>query len=143
MQDKILPNCNNWAVWKGKEIEGETSLGMDTLFVRREFNTKDLNDLKILSFFNRVWFTRDFKDFDTIRKVISMDKEVALEVRYQDLDLLPQDIFQAAQLYVVLDKFLPAGSHIKTGESFQEYMGVLKAPTFQMSDYNQDIAIKL
>lgn len=137
-----LPDCSKWKVWKGLEIEGETSLGVETLFVRNLFSYKNPEDMELLKTFKRVWFTREYTDDVTIEAAIEFGLEVALEVNYEDYDKLSDKIKKAAKIYLVLPFNLPEGTHIKCGHSFQELMGVLKRPTFAMADYNKDTVIK-
>lgn len=138
----MLPSCSNWAVWKGVEIEGEESLGVETLFVRRNFTHNSEKDLTIATQFKRIWFTRDFKNLACIEYFLDRGYEVAVEIEYSRLYSLTDNIKAKAKLYVVLDWDLPAGTHIKSGEGFKEKIGILKSPSYSFSDYEKDEVIK-
>lgn len=137
-----LPRCAYWQVWSGVEIEGEDSLGVETLFVRGTFTSISHKDYEILKRFKRVWFTRDFFDMNTIIDAINLGLEVALEVYLEDVNDLPIVVKEKAKLYVVIPYDLPEGTHIKCGEGYKEFMGKIKAPNFKVSDYELDKVIK-
>jgi len=108
-----LPKCSKWNLWEGKEIEGNTDLGTKTLFVRAG------NFEKYKKKFSRIWFCKEYRNFDKIRNVIDTH-QVALEVTLNDISEIPSDVFQRVKIYLKVDATLKNGDEICIGTPFYD-----------------------
>lgn len=111
-----FPPCANWNVWAGKEIEGHTSIGRETLFVRRL--TKPIKNFYFLGF-KRVWFCHEFTDWDTVLHAFSKFEEVCVEVNVYGRRP-PRRILEKAIIYWKLPIDMKRFDHICVGKLFAD-----------------------
>ncbi len=121
---KDIPACAAWGVWLGPEIEGHDSLGEKTLFIRRLNPT-----LPISHYFqwrlkgvNRVWFTKEFLNWNTIREFARVYEKICLETNKHTYNGIPSDLRKRARLYYKLEPSvrLKDGDHICVGAAFRD-----------------------
>lgn len=142
------PASANWKVWKGVEIEGQLDLGVPTLFVRSHFNPlASPADMHILGEFNRVWFCKEFRNWDTIEFVALTPRRVCVEVMYHDFDDLPAVVRDRCVIYLVLPRDLKSIDHVKIGTPYEEVIlmtGGLVRPGWKVetAKYHGDEVIK-
>lgn len=114
------PDCSTWNIWQGKEIEGTTDIGVNTLFVRRG------NPGPYLWGFERVWFCKEFvreqgeDALAAIRTTLHLDKKVCIEVELEDMALIANAGLEKAQLYLKIEANLKHGDHICVGTAFKD-----------------------
>jgi hypothetical protein len=114
MSDFELPDCSTWGIWEGKEIEGTTELGVLTLFVRRG------NYQKFLDFYERVWFCKEYDNWQNILSTAKSGKSVCLEVTMETLPKVPKDVLESVQIYLKIEAKLKENDHICIGTAFKD-----------------------
>lgn len=136
------PPCSQWSVWIGNEIEGHSDLGEKTLFIRRDFGGSDFD---LLDQVDRVWFCKEYKDYNVIKAVRALGKKVCVEVVPGGIEnALPDDIHENATLYLKMNvKGLKNGDHICVGKPFEEESFMIGSGTKVTKDqYLADRKIK-
>lgn len=109
------PKCKSWKIWTGPEVEGTADRGVFTLFIREipDLNFFDPIDLKMGRLsrilknvaFNRVWFCKEFRDWDVIRKIADLAVTVVLEA--VPGEIIPQDLRLKIRVYWKIPEILP------------------------------------
>lgn len=101
------PPCSEWSIWVGKEIEGNTELGVTTLFIRAIPSvsadpTKDFSFMTKLgeSEITRVWFCKEFTNWALLEAIARHFKSVCIEVTPERLICIPQRFRERYQIYV-------------------------------------------
>jgi len=110
----IKPECHDWGIWEGNEIEGTTDMGVITLFVRRGDPSKYWDE------YQRLWFCKEYQDYDMLLKAKNLGKIVALEVTPETLLVLPREVRLSVQLYLKIDAGLKIGDHVCVGTAFKD-----------------------
>lgn len=145
-----LPDCSKWHVWKGPEIEGHSSKGVQTLFIRslekfpRIAPTDDLSFLRTNSKCSRVWFCKEFKNWAMIKAIGKHFDEVCIEVEPKCLLAIPLKLRETCRIYlkVILPAPLKAGDHVCVGLPFaDEAFEIGTGATVKPEDYQKDIKI--
>lgn len=135
----MKPSCANWNVWLGQEIEGHVHIGVMTLFVRKwpdkPFSLREVRKLmnasdesRSLCMPDRIWFCKEFRQWDTIRRATTLFDPVCVEFTYLDSRLTPYedkppaDLLDKVNVYVKLPglDWLPDGSHVCVGKAFSD-----------------------
>jgi hypothetical protein len=125
----MQPECSQWALWTGKEIEGDKDLGTETLFIRKLDTTAEdfrkagqtlVDSMTRKGAIKRVWFTKEFKNWALLREIAKHFQTVCLEVSYKEYDHLPQDFKARFTLYVKFPVMMKAGDFICVGPAFQD-----------------------
>lgn len=139
---KRVPECAHWDVWFGYEVEGTVERRQETIFIRRlrKISLEEVH--KGHPHVYRVWFCKEFRDFVTIRRAFQYWSSVCLEVTYDELELIPEDLRRDCRVYLKIDFKLKRGDQVCVGspyrdEAFEIGKGVAVSP----SQYNQDIQI--
>lgn len=149
-EEPKLPPCAAWDVWKGPEIEGYVSKGVQTLFIRSLAKFPDIKPTDDLSFLRRnsgckrVWFCKEFTNWGLLKAIGAHFDEVCIEVEPKCLLSIPERLRRTARIYlkIVLPVALKTGDHVCVGlpfadESFEIGKGARVAP----KDYLRDIKI--
>lgn len=127
-----LPDCANWKLWLGKEIEGDRDVGQLTLFVRDTpwelsgDSHKDFDDLMlstrhhvIRGSVSRIWFCEQFRNYEIMREAISRGFKVCVELTLRNMVLQP-DILDKATIYVKLPLQLKEGDFVCIGRPYRD-----------------------
>jgi hypothetical protein len=119
------PPCANWSLWKGPEVEGTNGLGVSTLFIRSlaKFNVGPEDDLSFLShksLCSRVWFCKEFTDWEMIRAISKFFDQVCIEVLPKNFDAVPKDIRESATIYLKVSTPLKNGDFVCVGPAFSD-----------------------
>ena len=139
------PDCSQWNIWEGKEIEGFTDINARTLFIRKASRYK-IQEVIVKGQYTRLWFCDEYDDLEEkwIRSITDLCPKIIFGVTYQKYLTLPSYIKQDFQIYLQLNDLvdLKKDDHIKLGtlyseESFLVGTGKKAHPEF----YNQDIKI--
>ena len=140
----MKPECSEWSVWKGPEIEGQTEIGVKTLFVRDNFSPMNsLEDRLILKEFDRVWFCEEFKDEVTIGYCFGLGKKLCMEVSLDKYPELSEEVKNNVQLYIKVPIDLKEDDHICVGQPYKdEAFAVGKGNKVKPEQYDVDIRIK-
>lgn len=117
------PDCANWNMWVGPEIEGYTDLGEMTLFVRKA-SFDQIVDAIIKTKVWRIWFCDEFelddKELETLIRV-DESKTFVIGCTYKKYLTLSKFVKENFQIYIQLnDLILKEGDHIKVGSLFYE-----------------------
>ena len=150
-ENQNLPPCAFWKIWRGQEIEGKQGVGQETLFIREFFpNVKSMDITPaILAKMNRnghtkrVWFCKEFTDWEMIRELAKGFEVVCLEVNHRTFNTVPWDVRRLCVLYYkVKAKGLKRGDHICAGEPFRDEAFVVgEGVKVTTSEYMKDIKI--
>ena len=151
------PECANWRVWLGKEVEGVDDLGVTTLFTREVGFFEHPDVIKLFSSppkIKRFWFCKEYLiyacalkgGFDEIYRCIDSDMTVCLELRHDFARNIPADILDSCKLYYRIPEVaLKAGDHISWGEDFNYYYTKVSESDFDHKnnpkEYREDIKI--
>lgn len=136
------PPCATWKIWVGAEVEGTEFLGMRTLFIR-DMGNYSLKELWRLVPTRRIWFCREFQNFDVIREALLLynQGQVCVEYVYGET-LLPSDIWCSARIYAKLPFCLKPGDFICHGVPFNdEAFRVGEGKQVSAEDYAGDTKI--
>lgn len=143
------PPCANWKLWVGEEVEGTTSIGTRTLFIRslEEFPDlvagSNLSALRTFSKASRVWFCKEFRNWELLMGIMTHFDEVCVEVLAHQISSLPARIRKRATLYVKLDVDLKAGDFVCVGPAFADEAFKIGTGAKVTPDlYRKDIEIK-
>lgn len=145
-----LPPCATWNIWKGPEIEGTDSIGVQTLFIRSlsafpgVSAASDLSFLRKSSKCSRVWFCKEFKDWPLLEAIAKHFDEVCVEVEPKCYVSVPKRIKKRVKIYlkVVLPEPLKEGDFICVGEPFRDEAFKFGAgASVCMEQYLKDIKI--
>ena len=151
------PECANWKVWLGKEVEGIDDLGVTTLFTRELgflTHTDVITFLSSNSKVNRFWFCKEYLNyaciirdgFDEIYECLNAGIKVCLELRHDFAGSIPADILSRCKLYYRIPEIaLKAGDHVSWGEDFNYYYTMVSESDFNHKnnpkEYREDIKI--
>jgi hypothetical protein len=116
-----IPPCARWNIWIGREIEGTIDIGVWTLFVRfmpRGFSLENL--LQSHPDIKRVWFCKEFRQWEIVREATKLFKTVCLEVSPSSAPP-PKEVTDVVTCYFKFDYCLPKpGDFICVGKPFQD-----------------------
>lgn len=158
------PECSNWNVWVGKEIEGETSRGQMTLFVRElpsAHNFKTLRSKALAAYpvedrgmpLRRIWFCEEFiatcPNWNFIECAVEAGfTEPCVCVTYPfpspSVSWFVRTLAGKAAVYLKLSdlNFLSAGDHVCIGKKFaDEAFALGQGRKVVPEDYRNDIRI--
>lgn len=144
------PPCAQWSVWIGKEIEGTSCIGQETLFVRALKGVTALNAGALKSTLTRngrierVWFCKEFSDWDTLRAIAKMFKHVCIEATPKTYETLPSEFRTESKyrIYLKVSMSLKPGDFICVGPAFSdESFEVGTGTKVNPSQYNNDTRI--
>lgn len=142
-QQTSLPNCNNWKLWSGKEIEGYTDIGVYTLFVRNA----SIEEIERNNSYERIWICSEHEDLSDyfIDFLESLNRKIIFDFTYEKYQLLKQHgslyKIDKHQIYLRIDSLdLKFGDHVKIGKLFNEESFLIgSGKKVQESDYYEDI----
>jgi hypothetical protein len=147
----MRPECASWEMWIGREIEGTSDLGEETLFIRKldisrnEFK-ENLELPKVLNRngrIQRVWFCKEIMNWPLIREIIKHFKTSCLEATLGRVPAIPLDLLAQCTIYVKVDVRLKKGDHICIGPSYEdESFCIGTGNKVTPEQYAQDIRIK-
>jgi hypothetical protein len=142
----MRPECANWKIWTGLEIEGSSEIGETTLFIR-ELVVTDLE--ADYSFMNRggsikrIWFCKEFVDWPFLRVLSKHFAIVCIEATPKTYENIPKDIRSNFRIYLKVKQELKPGDFICVGPGFMDeafQIGTGKKVTPEM--YQNDIRIQ-
>ena len=141
------PDCANWKMWEGPEIEGYTDLNERTLFVRAAFQTEIVKELSEKKH-TRLWLCDEYSKLvnnnflEVLRKNFT-ELKIVIGCTYDTYLTLSKFVKENFQLYIQLNNLqLKKDDHIKVGNLFYEesfLMGQGKKSNPQL--YSNDIKI--
>lgn len=114
------PPCATWEMWKGGEVEGNVSVGVQTLFIRsldkfpQLTPDSDFSVLRTRSGCSRVWFCKEFLKWKFIDAIAPHFDETCIEVEPQAFTAIPNRLRKLARIYVKV--ILPDGLNLKAGD---------------------------
>jgi hypothetical protein len=132
------PECAEWSVWFGKEVEGTIDVGEETLFIR---NLGEKSFVEIVQEarkrnVERVFFTEEFNFWPTIRDALVYFPKVCKAHRIGEPfwavgelptisdDEIPADVVARCRMYwkmpIPPTLFIKDGDQICVGKSFNE-----------------------
>ena len=118
------PECADWGLWLGAEIEGHTGLGARTLFIRRLPVAITAEWLVEKSKADRVWFCKEFKDWPRLEAIASKfpSANVCIEIEAPVYRSLPAAFRKDYVIYVKVPSVvgLKAGDHVCVGAAFSD-----------------------
>ena len=143
------PPCSEWKVWRGKEIEGTTQIGVETLFIRdlpgatvESMTPEFLAKISRNGQTARVWFCKEFSDWPLARAIIKWFKTACLEVNHRTVDCVPKDLKATCVLYYKVPSQLKRGDFICAGPAFNdEAFAIGTGASVKPENYLADIRI--
>ena len=142
------PPCSEWNIWKGPEVEGTKSKGVQTLFIRSlaQFSAisadADFGFFRSKSKCSRVWFCKEFTDWKKVKAIAKHFDEVCIEVEPKCYDSIPASLRKKARIYLKVDTQLKAGDFICVGPAFSdESFEIGTGATVKPDDYAKDTRI--
>lgn len=146
----MIPECSKWQIWIGKEIEGTTALGEETLFIRvldisasdakKNPNLRDMLTKK--GRIKRVWFCAEYHNWPLLREITKFFTTTCLEVTPASLGCIPKDVVDTCIVYFKLNVRLKVGDHICVGPPYQdEAFQIGQGQKVTPEQYAQDIKI--
>ena len=147
----LKPECAEWSIWIGKEIEGQSDIGVETLFIRRLNSTAEefekLKDdlgpkLTRRGTIKRVWFCKEFQNWPLLRVIAKHFKTVCLEVTPKGYDNLPREFKTDFIIYLKVPFMLKKGDHVCVGAAFQdESFQIGKGNRVSPEQYANDVRV--
>jgi hypothetical protein len=151
----MKPDCANWKVWRGKEVEGTQGLGEMTLFIRslEGFQVTDESDMSFLaerSKCKRVWFCKEFafwcwgvvKSWKILENIAKHFEVVCLEVEPKDLESIPLKFREKFVIYLKVNSVLKKGDFVCVGEPYSdEAFEIGSGKKVNPKDYERDTRI--
>lgn len=125
----MTPECSKWSIWIGKEVEGSSDIGVETLFIRSLSTTVDEFERQADALIpamtrrgeiTRVWFCKEFTDWKLLRAIAKHFKTVCMEVSIKQYGNLPRDFQTDFTIYLKVNLLMKAGDHICVGPPFQD-----------------------
>lgn len=113
------PDCAEWNLWLGPEVEGTIGIGVPTLFVRKATRDEVFAAARQHGI-GRVWFCKEWADWETIVQVLSSGRKVCLEVTPETIRLVPVFVMKEACVYLKVDTELKDGDHVCVGPAFAD-----------------------
>lgn len=108
-------------MWVGAEIEGDVAIrGKQTLFIRQMLPTELPSLIKKFPD-HRVWFCKEFKHWDTVRRFLkSCFPEICIEVTWETWSKVPADLRAKCTIFFKLPVELKEGDFICVGPAFAD-----------------------
>jgi len=145
------PECSTWKMWTGKEIEGTTDIGEDTLFIRSASNFAIKEILTRSPHIKRIWFCDEYVRHLRFKHVVykflnelldDSKYKICLEVSESSLTYLNSRLYEKAQLYLKVPSVLKEGDFVCVGKPFEdEAFEIGKGAKVIPQDYSKDIKI--
>jgi hypothetical protein len=136
------PECSEWKLWIGHEIEGTKDLGVKTLFVREASNS---DIIKNLAGVPRVWFCKEFvalQNWGVLPYLKGRAICVEMTVEFLQRGFLPQEVRDRCTVYLKVPVTLFKGDFICVGQAFKdESFEVGKGAVVTPDQYNKDVKI--
>ena len=117
-----LPPCSEWNLWLGEEIEGHSELGTITLFVRKippGITLKFFEDITGQNI-NRIWFCKEFADWEMLTAIAPMFPSRCLEVTLDTLPTIPVAVRHWVRFYLKIPVELWRDDHVCVGPAFAD-----------------------
>lgn len=145
----MIPPCAKWEIWSGEEIEGTESLGEKTRFIRKlEVKPQEVTDEFIQTLtrdgtIKRIWFCKEFTNWDLLRSLAKHFEKVCLEVESRTFDNVPRDIKMECTLYFKLNFILKSGDFVCVGPPYQdEAFKIGEGKKVQPEQYLKDVKVR-
>lgn len=139
----MKPECSEWSVWEGPEVEGDFDRGVKTLFVRSGFNPiENDDDLWLLKKYKRVWFCAEYYKVSVINWVARF---TPLNVCYELNAAFTKrsEIDPKVKVYAKVNLGLLEGDQICVGPPYKDESFVIgKGQKVSPQDYSSDRRIK-
>ena len=136
------PECAEWKLWVGYEIEGTKDIGVKTLFVR-DASTSEI--VKQLGSVPRIWFCKEFvtkQNWAILPYLKGRSICVEMTVELLQRSFLPQEVRDRCVVYLKVPVKLFKGDFICVGDAFKdESFEIGKGAIVTPDQYNKDVKI--
>ena len=143
-----LPPCHSFNCWVGTEVEGgPNDVGQSTMFIRSlsiERPLAEYSDFALKRGIKRVWFCREFDNWDVVRWALVRFDTVCLEVS-DHANVVPPDVWARCKIYFKLgNRLLKRGDYVCVGPAFcDESFEIGTGNKVTPADYAADVEVVL
>ena len=133
----------------GKELEGKFQ-GLRTLFIKGSGKFEEIETIlakyrNIQQLYFGAFSQSKIKDWNIIKKSLTLGKIITAEICYKDINTVPDDIWNDERIHKVVTFFPRKKTYVNVTLKIEDETGIYCYPSYIYNDYSgyeQDVTVR-